>query len=103
MRLAHRLFLVFVACHIGFVLASLVLPSLGPIAGLGGASLYLPLLPLKLVGLPVFGRSESGGWSSPSGLGIVLVVAFWSVVWLLVAHAAESVSRRHGTHPSHHG
>ncbi len=93
MRLAHRLFILFAAGHIALVLALLFLPFLEPVAGLGGVTLYLPLVLFKSLGLPVFGHAESGGWSHPSGLGMVLVTAFWAVVWLLTGYAAEFVAR----------
>lgn len=94
MRLAHRLAILFALGHIALVAALLFIPFLAPIAGLGGASLYLPLLPVMYLGLPVLGHSESFGWGFPSGLGLLLVVTFWSLVWLLAGYAAESVVHR---------
>ncbi|ATB41728.1 hypothetical protein CYFUS_007198 [Cystobacter fuscus] len=52
--------------------------AIGPaVAG----SVYLPLMVLRAVGLPVFGKAESGGWPGPSLLGWILVAGFWAAVW----------------------
>lgn len=44
-------------------------------------AIYLPLMALQAIGLPVFGRAESGGWPGPSPLGWIAVVVFWAAVW----------------------
>ena len=44
-------------------------------------SIYLPLLGLRMIGIPVFMTGNSGGWASPSVLGWALVSAVWLAVW----------------------
>lgn len=46
-----------------------------------GASVFAPLWVFHALGLPVYGRAESGGWSSPSVLGWVLVAVLWAAAW----------------------
>ncbi|MCP3140347.1 hypothetical protein [Pyxidicoccus xibeiensis] len=50
-----------------------------------GGAIYAPLMLFQAVGLPVFGRAESGGWSHPSWLGWALVAVLWAAVWWGVA------------------
>ncbi|EPX62775.1 hypothetical protein D187_008963 [Cystobacter fuscus DSM 2262] len=56
-------------------------------------SVYLPLMALRAVGLPVFGRAESGGWPGPSPLGWILVATFWAAVWWGVVSLAGRLAR----------
>ncbi len=46
------------------------------------------------LGLPVFQSSGSWGWSSPSGLGIVMVIIFWLGVWLCLGYLVERLVKR---------
>jgi hypothetical protein len=57
-------------------------------------SVYLPLMALRAVGLPVFGKAESGGWAAPSLLGWILVAAFWAAVWWGVVSLASRLGGR---------
>ena len=72
MRLNWFLFAVLAGTH-----ATAVLVAPERLAPALAGSVYLPLLPLKAVGIPVFATAESGGWASPSLLG-------WATVFLLV-------------------
>lgn len=54
-------------------------------APLWAASIYLPLLGLKALGIPVFSTGISGGWQSPSWIGWTVVVLFWTSVWWSLA------------------
>jgi hypothetical protein len=67
------------------------------LAPLAAASIYLPLWPLHSVGLSVFGPAESGGWSAPSLLGWVIVVAVWLAVWFGVATLLTRLFMRRGS------
>lgn len=65
--------------------------SLSPlIAG----SVYLPLMPLRQIGAPVFGSGESGGWAAPSILGWAIVIVVWAVTWWAVAKLTFALWRR---------
>jgi hypothetical protein len=55
------------------------------------ASVYLPLIPFAYMGLPVTDGFTGWGWSGPSFLGYVIVIAFWLGVWFLVGHFIECV------------
>lgn len=57
------------------------------------ATVYLPLWPLSTLGIPVFGRAESWGWSSPNLLGWLLLTVFWSCTWWLVASVFARASK----------
>ena len=48
-------------------------------------TIYIPLMPFRIVGIPVYGSAESGGWASPSLLGWAIVFTFWTVVWWVFA------------------
>jgi hypothetical protein len=76
MRLRIILFCIFVMAHV--VMAFLPFEAIAPVVG---ASVYLPLLLLKQIGLPVFAAGASGGWSSPSVLGWLILAIFWAIVW----------------------
>ncbi len=60
-----------------------------PIAAFLAGTVYGPLWPATLLGLPVFGSAESGGWPGPSLLGWVLLAIFWFAAWLLVLSALQ--------------
>ena len=80
MRLHWLLFAALAGTHAAAVL---VAPE-GLAPALAG-SVYLPLLPLKAVGIPVFAAAESGGWASPSLLGWATVFLLWSAIWWVAA------------------
>lgn len=82
-KLRMLAFLIFVSTHVGLLAFGHLLPdSLAPpVVG----TVYLPLWPLHAVGLPVFGRAESGGWSSPNMLGWLFVAGIWGVLWWMLA------------------
>jgi hypothetical protein len=90
--LRSPLFLALTGCH---ALAALFPPTvLAPaIAG----SIYIPLLPLKAIGVPVFGTAQSGGWSSPSLIGWVVVIILWLVIWWAVAYLVSRLFSRLGS------
>ncbi|QSQ17667.1 hypothetical protein [Myxococcus landrumensis] len=48
-------------------------------------SVYLPLMPLRALGLPVLSSAQSGGWAGPSVLGWGVVVLVWALIWWGVA------------------
>ena len=54
-----------------------------------GGAVYAPLMVLNALGLPVYGRAESGGWAAPSLLAWALVAIFWAAVWWGVAVLAS--------------
>ncbi|NTX60442.1 hypothetical protein HUA74_07190 [Myxococcus sp. CA051A] len=61
-------------------------------------SVYLPLMPLRALGLPVLSQEPSGGWAGPSVLGWGAVVLVWGLVWwgvvLLLTHFVQRRVRR---------
>ena len=61
-------------------------------------SVYLPLMPLKVAGVPVFAVAESGGWPSPSLLGWVLVLLLWFAIWLVVASFLSRLFKKMSGH-----
>lgn len=70
------------------------------IAPVIAATVYVPLWPLSVAGLPVFGSAESWGWPAPSVLGWGLLLVFWSTVWWLGVTALARVrirgTQKHG-------
>ncbi|QSQ23252.1 hypothetical protein JY651_50665 [Pyxidicoccus parkwayensis] len=65
-----------------------VLATVRPPEAIGfavGGAVYAPLMVLEAVGLPVYGRHDSGGWAHPSWLGWALVAVLWAAVWWGVA------------------
>lgn len=57
-------------------------------------SIYLPLMGLKMIGIPVFMDGDSGGWASPSILGRALVSALWLAVWWALSGAIHKGWRK---------
>lgn len=66
------------------------------------ATLFLPLLLFKTIGLPVFGHGEGFGWAPFTILGWVLLCLFWVMVywgfatlanWLLLKTRSNRLSR----------
>ncbi len=64
------------------------------VAPVVAGSVYLPLMALRALGLPVFGRAESGGWEAPSLLGWAAVAVFWAAVWWGVVSLVGRPRRR---------
>lgn len=56
-------------------------------------SVYLPLMPLRALGLPVLSSAQSGGWAGPSVLGWAVVVLVWAAIWWGVASLVARVTR----------
>ena len=86
-----RLIVLFgLVCAHGMLVAlgSLLPDSVAPVVA---ATIYLPLWLLNAIGLPVFGRAESGGWPGPSLLGWLFVAAIWSALWWLLLAAIARV------------
>ena len=80
MRLSWLIFFVLAGAHaVAFWLTP---EALAPVIA---GSVYLPLLPLKALGLPVFAAAESGGWPSPSLPGWAAVLIIWSAIWWTAA------------------
>jgi hypothetical protein len=91
----HLRSLLFVALAGSHALAAIVAPA--ALAPAVAGSIYLPLIPLKAAGIPVFAPAPSGGWSSPSPLGWVMVVLLWFAVWWAAAYLlSRPFSRRGG-------
>ncbi|WP_179958384.1 hypothetical protein [Chitinimonas arctica] len=40
-----------------------------------------------MLGLPVFGNAESGGWAGPSLFGWLCAILFWAVAWWIFVQA----------------
>lgn len=80
MPLRWFLFAILVGGH-----ASLTWLSPQALAPALAGALYLPLMPLKALGLPVFAMPEAGGWSAPSLLGWTLALLLWLVLWWAMA------------------
>ena len=53
------------------------------------ATLFLPLMLFKTVGLPVFGHSEGFGWATFTMLGWLLLCVFWMMVYWGIATFAN--------------
>lgn len=94
MRLAHKIAAALLILHALAYAAVLFLPWYGPTADFAGLTVYLPLFIFNWLGLPVFQSSGSWGWSSPSGLGIVMVIIFWLGVWLCLGYLVERLIKR---------
>lgn len=56
-------------------------------------SIYLPLMPLRALGLPVLSPAPSGGWAGPSVLGWVAVALVWGLIWWGVASLVARLTR----------
>lgn len=54
------------------------------LAEIVAGSIYLPLWPWSVLGLPVHLRAEAGGWPGPSLLGWAIVAMTWCSVWSLL-------------------
>ncbi|NDV12289.1 hypothetical protein [Crenobacter caeni] len=89
-----RLFLLFFAAHAALLAAVLYWPALEPLAGVAGASLYLPLLALSLLGVPLFAGAKPGGWASPGPAGYAAAALVWAALWLLLAYALARLLRK---------
>ena len=88
-RLRLIVFLSLLCAHGALVALGPQLPAnLVPVAA---GTIYLPLWPLSAIGLPVFGRAESGGWPGPSLLGWLCVVVSWSALWWILIAAIAKV------------
>lgn len=78
-----------VCAHGALVVLGPLLPeSVAPVVA---GTIYLPLWPLGSIGLPVFGRAESGGWPGPSMLGWLFVAVIWSALWWTVLAAIAKI------------
>jgi hypothetical protein len=64
-----------------------------PIAPFVAGTIFLPLFALKTIGLPVFGSGVSGGWSTPSLLGWILVALLWAGVWWVIVRGLAALFR----------
>ncbi len=82
MQSRHIALLALITIHGVSVMAAPHLPD-KPAAVIAG-SIYLPLMPLKAIGLPVLSSSAGWGWASVSILGWVLLSVFWVAVWWAV-------------------
>lgn len=71
-----------IVTHVALVACVGYLPE--PLHPALAATIYAPLWFFSSLGLPVFGRAESGGWSGPSVFGWVVLLVFWSTVWTLL-------------------
>ena len=89
MPLRWLLFLALAGGHAGALLVAP--PAVAP--ALAG-SVYLPAMALQAVGIPAFGAAASGGWSSLSAAGWVLVLMLWAGVWWGVALGLSLAARR---------
>jgi hypothetical protein len=88
-RLRMITFFSLVCTQVALVALGPILPeSLAPVSA---GTVYLPLWPLSSIGLPVFGRAESGGWPGPNVLGWLFVVVIWSALWWMLATAISKV------------
>lgn len=77
------------ACHTTLIALGDRLPEI--MAQVIAGTVYLPLWSLQAVGLPVFGRAESGGWPGPSVLGWALVAAIWTALWTILVSATAKL------------
>lgn len=75
----------FIFIALATIHAAAVLVAPEALAPALAGTVYLPLLPLKTLGMPVIGAAESGGWSSPSLLGWAAVILLWSSIWWAAA------------------
>ncbi len=71
-----------IAMHVALAAAADALPD--ALAAVVAATVYLPLLPLSVLGVPVFSAAEAGGWARPSAVGWLVLAVLWSVSWSLV-------------------
>lgn len=55
-------------------------------------TVYGPLWIVSTFSIPVFSRSQTGGWAGPSGMGWGLLIIVWVISWWAVV---ELLSRLH--------
>ncbi len=92
MRRRFYIWLVLLGIHVGALLWGWVIGG-KHIAAVVAASIYYPLLPLEMLGLPVL-RQASWIFAPPSGLGWAIVALIWVIFyWYLAAFLCHS-SRR---------
>ncbi len=89
MNARAAIFILMSILHLSAVFADSEIFS--PIAA---GSIYLPLMGLKIIGIPVFMSGGSGGWASPSVLGWTLVSALWLAVWWALSGAVHKSWRK---------
>lgn len=90
-RLRLVLFSALICAHAILIGLGDALPD--AVAPIVAGTVYGPLWLLDSIGLPVFGRAESGGWPGPSALGWIVVAIFWSTLWWSVLAAITRMRR----------
>ena len=65
------------------------------VASAVAATVYSPLWALSIIGLPVFGQAESGGWVEPNVLGWLCFGVFWALMWWVLLQALMRLRRLH--------
>ena len=91
MRLAHKIGLGLSSVHSIVVLVVFFLPYLEELEVIIAMTIYAPLIPLDLLGLPVFSGPKNWGFSNPSGIGIALAIGLWISLWFLVGRIIEAI------------
>lgn len=57
------------------------------------ATVYGPLWALSIIGLPVFGPAQAGGWAGPNLLGWLCFGVFWAAMWWALVQAVMRLRR----------
>jgi hypothetical protein len=83
-----------VAAHAVAIIGASHLPD-RPAAVIAG-SIYLPLMPFQVLGLPVFSAAESSAWASPSILGWTLLLVVWVGFWWAITAGFAHIFRSRG-------
>jgi hypothetical protein len=69
------------------------------LAAVVAGSVYVPLMPFRALGLPVFGTTMVSGWASPSSVGWGLLLAMWVGFWWVVVAGVVRILRQHRQDP----
>lgn len=77
------IFSILVLLHVSFVLLLSTEWAVHAVwfTNIVSATLFLPLLFFKTIGIPVFGHGEGFGWAPFTILGWVLLCLFWATVY----------------------
>ena len=67
------------------------------------ATLFLPLLLFKTIGLPVFQHGEGFGWAPFTILGWLLLCLFWATVYWGIATLANRLLLKNSHHSDRKG
>jgi len=81
------------ATHLGLAILSSFL-GIDRLSAIVAGTIYLPLWPVGKLGVPVF---QGNQWMipPPNLLGWAFIIAFWSLVYLVIAQFVGRILKRH--------